>query len=127
MDNLIVTIQPMGAIAEWIPFVNTNGIQCREAVMKFVSVRDFRSKSGKVWSDLARDEDFLLTSNGKPIALVSAVSEDNVEDSMAALRQVRAMMAVEIMQSRSLAKGTSKISLKEINAEISAVRKARQR
>ena len=95
--------------------------------MKFVSVRDFRSKSGKVWSDLARDEDFLLTSNGKPIALVSAVSEDNVEDSMAALRQVRAMMAVEIMQSRSLAKGTSKISLKEINAEISAVRKARQR
>jgi hypothetical protein len=98
-----------------------------EAVMKFVSVRDFRSKSGKIWSDLAREKDFLLTSNGKPIALVSAVSEENVEDSMAALRQARAMMAVERMQSRSLAKGTSKMSLKEINAEISAVRQERLR
>ncbi len=95
--------------------------------MKFVSVRDFRSKSGKVWSDLAKEKDFLLTSNGKPIALVSAVTEDDMEDSLAALRQVRAMIAVERMQSRSVAKGTSKMSLKEINDEIEAVRKERQR
>ncbi len=93
--------------------------------MKFVSVRDFRAKSGKVWSDLAREKDFLLTSNGKPIALVSAVSEENMEDSLAALRQVRAMIAVERMQNRSMAKGTSKMTLKEINAQIAAVRKER--
>jgi antitoxin (DNA-binding transcriptional repressor) of toxin-antitoxin stability system len=95
--------------------------------MKFISVRDFRSKSGKVLGDLAREKDFLLTSNGKPIALISAVSEDDVEDSMAALRQVRAVMAVERMQSRSVEKGTSKMSLREINAEISSVRKERRR
>ncbi|HJT23707.1 MAG TPA: type II toxin-antitoxin system Phd/YefM family antitoxin [bacterium] len=95
--------------------------------MKFVSVRDFRSKSGKVWGDLAREKDLLLTSNGKPIALVSAVSEEDVEESLAALRQVRAMTAVERMQSRSVEKGTDKLSLKEINAEISAVRKERKR
>jgi antitoxin (DNA-binding transcriptional repressor) of toxin-antitoxin stability system len=93
--------------------------------MKFVSVRDFRSKSGKVWSDLAREKDFLLTSNGKPIALVSAISEDDMEDSLAALRQVRAMMAVDRMQNRSAAKGTSKMTLKEINSEIAAARKER--
>lgn len=95
--------------------------------MKFVSVRDFRSKSGKVWGDLAREKDLLLTSNGKPIALVSAVSEEDVEESLAALRQVRAMTAVERMQSRSVEKGIDKTSLKEINAEISAVRKERKR
>lgn len=94
--------------------------------MKLVSVRDFRSKSGKVWSDLAREKDLLLTSNGKPIALVSAVSEEDVEDSLAALRQVRATIAVARMQSRSVVQGTSKISLKEINAEIAAVRKQRR-
>ncbi len=94
--------------------------------MKFVSVRDFRSKSGKVWKDLANEKDILLTSNGKPIALVSSVSEETMDDSLAALRQARAMMAVERMQSRSLSKGTSSMSLKEINAEISAVRKARR-
>lgn len=93
--------------------------------MRFISVRDFRSKSGKVWSDLAREKDFLLTSNGKPIALVSSVSEEDMEDSLAALRQVRAMIAVERMQNRSVAKGTSKMTLKEINAEIAAVRKER--
>jgi antitoxin (DNA-binding transcriptional repressor) of toxin-antitoxin stability system len=93
--------------------------------MKFVSVRDFRSKSGKVFNDLAREKDFLLTSNGKPIALVSAVSEEDVEGSIAALRQARAIMAVEKMQSRSVTKGTSKLTLKEINAEIAAVRKGR--
>jgi len=94
--------------------------------VKLVSVRDFRSKSGKVWSDLAREKDLLLTSNGKPIALVSAVSEEDVEDSLAALRQVRATIAVARMQSRSVVQGTSKISLKEINAEIAAVRKQRR-
>ena len=94
--------------------------------MKFVSVRDFRSKSGKVWKDLADEKDILLTSNGKPIALVSSVSEDTMDDSLAALRQARAMMAVERMQSLSVSKGTSSMSLKEINAEISAVRKARR-
>lgn len=93
--------------------------------MKFVSVRDFRTKSGKVWSDLAREKDLLLTSNGKPIALVSAVSEDDMEDSLAALRQVRAMIAVERMQNRSVVKGSSKMTLKEINAQIAAVRKDR--
>ncbi len=93
--------------------------------MKFVSVRDFRVKSGKIWSDLAREKDFFLTSNGKPIALVSAVSEDNVEDSLAALRQVRAMIAVERMQNRSVTKGTSKMTLKEINAQIATGRKDR--
>jgi antitoxin (DNA-binding transcriptional repressor) of toxin-antitoxin stability system len=93
--------------------------------MKFISVRDFRSKSGKVLGDLAHEKDLLLTSNGKPIALISAISEEDVEGSLTALRQVRAMMAVEKMQSRSLDKGTSKISLKKINAEISAVRKER--
>ncbi|HXL73082.1 MAG TPA: type II toxin-antitoxin system Phd/YefM family antitoxin [bacterium] len=94
--------------------------------MKFVSVRDFRSKSGKVWKDLADEKDILLTSNGKPIALVSSVSEDTMDDSLAALRQARAMMAVERMQSRSVSKGTSTMSLKEINAEIAAVRKGRR-
>jgi hypothetical protein len=116
----------LGVVADWRSIVYTIGIQLREGEMKFISVRDFRSKSGKVWGDLAREKDLLLTSNGKPIALVSAVSEEDVEESLAALRQVRAMTAVERMQSRSVDKGTSKMTLKEINAEISTVRKERK-
>ena len=52
--------------------------------MKFVTVRDLRGKSGQVWKDLARERDIVLTSNGKPVAILSAVTERNLEESLVA-------------------------------------------
>jgi antitoxin (DNA-binding transcriptional repressor) of toxin-antitoxin stability system len=95
--------------------------------MKFITVRDLRGRPGEVWSKLARDKDLVLTSNGKPIAILSAVSEETLEGSLAALRQTRAVTAAEAMQSESIAAGTDKMTLGEINAEIAAARKARRR
>lgn len=95
--------------------------------MKFITVRDLRGRPTEVWTKLSRDKELVLTSNGKPIAILSAVSEDTLEASLVALRQARAIAAVEAMQSRSVAVGADKLSLKEINAEIAATRKARQR
>ena len=95
--------------------------------MKFISVRDLRGRSGQVWNQLARERDLVLTSNGKPMAILSAVSEGELEQSLAAIRRARAVAAVEKMQSRSLAAGMDKLSLNEINAEIRAARKTRRR
>jgi len=95
--------------------------------MKFITVRDLRGRSAEVWSKLSRDKDLILTSNGKPIAILSAVSEDTLEGSLVAIRQARAVAAVEAMQSQSVAAGTDKVTLQEINAEIAATRKARHR
>lgn len=95
--------------------------------MKFITVRELRGRPGEVWSKLSRDKDLVLTSNGKPIAILSAVSEDTVESSLVALRRARAVAAVEALQSQSVAAGTDKLSLEEINAEIAATRKARRR
>jgi len=95
--------------------------------MKFVSVREFKAKSGQVWKDLAQEKDMVLTNNGRPVALVSAIPEGNVEDSLAALRKARATLAVEQMQARSLAAGTDKLSMREIEQEIAAVRRVRRR
>jgi len=95
--------------------------------MKFVSVREFKAKSGQVWKDLAQEKDMVLTNNGRPVALVSAIPEGNVEDSLAALRKARAILAVEQMQARSLAAGTDKLSMREIEQEIAAVRRVRRR
>jgi antitoxin (DNA-binding transcriptional repressor) of toxin-antitoxin stability system len=95
--------------------------------MKFITVRELRGRPGEVWTKLARDKDLILTSNGKPIAILSAVSEDTVERSLVALRRARAIAAVEALQSRSVAAGTDKLSLEEIQAEIAAARNARQR
>jgi antitoxin (DNA-binding transcriptional repressor) of toxin-antitoxin stability system len=95
--------------------------------MKFITVRELRGRSGHVWNKLARERDMILTSNGKPIAILSAVSEDTLEESLAAVRRARAVAAVEQLQRQSIRAGTDKLTPVEIAAEVQASRKARRR
>ena len=95
--------------------------------MKFITVRELRVRSGQVWNKLARERDMILTSNGKPIAILTAVSEETLEESLAAVRRARAVAAVEHLQRQSVRAGTDKLSPAEIAAEIRASRKARRR
>lgn len=69
--------------------------------MDFVSVRELRSRSAAVWRSLAREKDLVVTSNGKPIAVLSATTASTLEMSLAALRQARAQLAVTAMQQRA--------------------------
>ena len=95
--------------------------------MKFISVRDLRGKSAEVWKELPVEREVVVTSNGRPIAILSAVSESNLEESLSAIRQARAAEAVMGLQRRSVEKGTDSIAMEEIDAEIKAVRKKRAR
>lgn len=95
--------------------------------MKFITVRDLRGRSGQVWTKLAREREVILTSNGKPIAILSSVSEETLEESLAAVRRARAVAAVEKLQRQSIQAGTNVLSPAEITSEITAVRKARRR
>jgi antitoxin (DNA-binding transcriptional repressor) of toxin-antitoxin stability system len=95
--------------------------------MKFITVRDLRGRSGQVWNKLAREREVILTSNGKPIAILSAVSEDTLEESLKVVRRARAVAAVEQLQRQSVKACTDKLSPDDIAAEIRAVRKARHR
>jgi antitoxin (DNA-binding transcriptional repressor) of toxin-antitoxin stability system len=67
----------------------------------------------------------VITSNGRPVAILATVSESNLEESLAAFRQARAIEAVSSMQRRSVTAGTDAISAEDIGAEIAAVRQAR--
>ena len=69
----------------------------------------------------------VITSNGKPIALLSATSEELLEESLAALRSTRALAAVNAMQQASIKAGTDRLSAADIEAEIKAVRKGFRR
>ncbi|HEY4745730.1 MAG TPA: hypothetical protein VIH45_13785 [Desulfuromonadaceae bacterium] len=93
--------------------------------MKFLSVRDLRGKSAQIWKDLPEEREMVITSNGRPIAILAAISESNLEESLTAFRQARAVEAVAALQRRSADLGTDKISMDEIDAEIKAVRKSR--
>ena len=95
--------------------------------MRFVSVRELRGRSAAVWKALAEEKDLVVTSNGKPIALPSATSEETLEESLGAVRRARAQAAASAMQQASLKIGTDRMSLDEINAEIAATRVERAR
>lgn len=95
--------------------------------MKFVSVRDLRGKSADIWRDLPGEREMVITSNGRPVAILAAVTDGNLEESLAAFRQARAVDAVAAMQRRSVRSGTDALTSAEIDAEIAAARKARAR
>ena len=95
--------------------------------MKFISVRDLRGKSAEVWKDLPAEREMVVTSNGRPIAILSAVNESTLEESLSAIRQARAAEAVMSLQRRSVERGTDSITMEEIDTEIRAVRGKRKR
>ena len=95
--------------------------------MKFLSVRDLKTKSSQVWKELEGQKEMIVTSNGRPIALLSSVNENNLEQVLTAFRRARATSAVASIQYESTQKGTDKITFDEINAEIGAVRSKRRK
>ena len=93
--------------------------------MKFISIRDLRGKPAEVWKKLPGEGEMIITSNGRPIAILAAINESNLEESLSAFRQARAVEAVASLQRRSVEQGTDNISMAEIDAEIKAVRRKR--
>lgn len=95
--------------------------------MKFLSVRDLRGNSARVWRELPKEREMIVTSNGRPVAVLTAVDEGSVEQSLSAWRRVRATQAVADIQQESARKGTDRLSMREIDAEIQAARRARRK
>ena len=102
------------------------GVTIGGVIMKFVSVRDLRGKSSEVWKDLSREREMVITSNGRPIAILAATSESTFEESISALRTARAIDAVSSLQRRSIVNRTNTISPSEIDREIKSARKQRR-
>ncbi len=95
--------------------------------MKFLSVRDLRGQSAKVWKELPEQREMIITSNGRPIAILAAINESNFEQALSAFRAARAVEATTSLQRRSVAFGADQMTPEEIDAEIKAVRRARAR
>ena len=95
--------------------------------MKFVTVRDLRGRSAEVWRELAIEHEMIVTSNGKPIAILTSTSEETFEQSLREVRRARAMKAVSEIQQRSVANRLDTLSEDDIETEIAEVRAARRR
>jgi antitoxin (DNA-binding transcriptional repressor) of toxin-antitoxin stability system len=95
--------------------------------MKFLSIRDLKSKSSQVWQELPGLKEMIVTSNGRPIALLSSINENNLEQVLTAFRRARATNAVAYIQYESTQNGDNALSMDEIDAEIAAVRSKRKK
>ncbi|WP_028325605.1 type II toxin-antitoxin system Phd/YefM family antitoxin [Desulfatirhabdium butyrativorans] len=95
--------------------------------MKFLSIRDLKTKSAQVWNELPDQKEMVVTSNGRPIALLSSVNENNLEEVLTAFRRARATDALAAIQYASIQQGTDAISMDEIQAEIKAARSKRKK
>ena len=93
--------------------------------MKFLSTRELRNRPGYV-RDLAREDDLVLTANGKPIAILLGVEEDQLEETARAIRQAKAQLALSRMRKQAARRGLERTSLAALNAEVRAVRSKRK-
>ena len=91
--------------------------------MKFVSVRELRLKPGDVWKIAKREKDLVITANGRPVAILTGVDEETFEEELEVMQRARALKALDVLHLESVRKGTNRISEKEIQEEIDAVRK----
>jgi prevent-host-death family protein len=90
--------------------------------MKFVSSREIRVNPRPVFEAAGEGDEVIITSRGKPVALLVGVDGDDLEETLRLLRRARAQAAVSRMRRASEQSGLSGMAETEIEAEIAAAR-----
>ena len=88
--------------------------------MNFYSVRDLRTESRSVWADLETGGEAVLTNNGKPSALIIGIPEGGFDEAIQAVRQAKAMIALNAMRRKAAREGF--LSEEDIDALIDEAR-----
>lgn len=91
--------------------------------MKFITVRDIRTAPAQIWKQLPEEQEMVITNNGKPIALLTPLSDVDLEETVKAVRKARAINAVRAIQEISSKNGNVKMSYDEIEKEVKEYRK----
>mgnify|MGYP001449078723 CR=1 FL=1 len=86
--------------------------------MAFVSIRDMRTRPGEVWQQLQEDGNLIVTSSGRPFALMISAEGEDVEELLLALRRARAQLAVSRLRKQAAERGLDRLAPAEIDAEI---------
>ena len=95
--------------------------------MKFVSSRDLRIHPGAVWKRLREEKDLVITSNGKPVGVLTFADEDSLEDVLTTLRQGRALSATARIRQSATSKRLDRLSDSDIETIIQRTRTLRRK
>ena len=90
--------------------------------MQFLTTSEMRKP--EAWESTHLDK-ALITSHGKPIALILPVTGDDLEETLEMISRIEAMRALRHMQIKARQIGVDTMSAADIDREIAASRKER--
>ncbi len=90
--------------------------------MEFISSREIRINPGPIWKRVGEGEEVVVTSQGRPVALILGVGGEDLEDTVRAVRRARAEVAVSRMRRTAARGGLAGMKPEEVEAEIKAAR-----
>ena len=91
--------------------------------MEFIAVRDFRIRPGKIWKKFKKSKRMLITSNGKPVAMLTDMEGKNLEEELRANSIAKGILALSKMREHAKEKGLNKLKMRDITREIDSARK----
>jgi antitoxin (DNA-binding transcriptional repressor) of toxin-antitoxin stability system len=94
--------------------------------MKTVSIRELRNRPGVTRHELTEAHEAVLTSNGRPVALMLSVSDETLDETLQAVRLARAQLALRALRRESRSHGLDRLSSKKIDAIINETRRDRK-
>jgi prevent-host-death family protein len=94
--------------------------------VRFVTVRELRSRSAEIWPTLA-DDDVVLTNNGRPLAVLVPVQEDELEATIESIHRGRALRALSRIRRQAARSGLANLTAADIDREVESVRRNRRR
>ncbi len=93
--------------------------------MKFVSSREIRGNPRPVFKAAEEGDEVVITSRGKPVALLVGVDGEDLEETVRLVRRAKTQAAVSRMRKAAAREGSESMSREEIEEEINAARSER--
>lgn len=95
--------------------------------MDFVSSRELRLNPGPILKRVGQGgREVVLTSHGKPVALLVGVDSEDLEETLRAFRRARAQIAASRMRRTAQQRELDTLSPEQIESEIRSARAERQ-
>lgn len=93
--------------------------------MKFVSSREIRINPEPIFEAAEEGGEIIITSRGKPVALLVGVDDDDLEETVRLFRRAKTPTAVSRMRRAAAREGSAGMDRAEIEAEIGVARNER--
>ena len=96
------------------------------SVIRFMSLRELRNETGKIKEILSNDGKIIVTNKGKPMSLMLDVNEQNFEETLAIINQIKLSRAITNIRTSAQENGAADMTMDEINDEIALYRKEKR-